>query len=82
MQTQIDLNNSIASYQAQKASCEAELQKVTTDLAVANSNLQQIEQQATHLFGTSDINTLTTQMQNLIIEQQSLEKELNLLAND
>lgn len=79
---QQELNNSIVNYQNQKANCEAELAKVSQDLAVANNQLQQIEQQATQLFGTSDINVLTTQMQNLVIESQTLEKELNLLSNE
>lgn len=74
-----ELNTVINNYQNQKAACEQDLQKVSIDIGIAEKNLAQMSQQAITLFGTDNIDQLSTQLQTIITEQQSLEEELNLL---
>ena len=59
MSTQ-NLPGIIQQYTAQKNTCEAEVQKLTTEVAVLESNLNSLLATAKEKFGTDDINNLNT----------------------
>lgn len=74
-----NLNSIIQQFQNQKASIDAELQKLTTELAVMENNLSNHLNLAQEKFGTTDINVLNTILTNLTVESEALSNELNAL---
>lgn len=76
-----NLNTIIGQYQAQKASCEAEIQKLNLELAVGENNVKTLLGQAQEIFGTTDINMLNNMLTNLTTEFDAVSAELNNLNN-
>lgn len=76
-----NLNTIIGQYQAQKASCEAEIQKLNLELAVGENNVKTLLGQAQEVFGTTDINMLNNMLTNLTTEFDAVSAELNNLNN-
>lgn len=74
-----NLNAQISQYQQQKQNCEIELSKTQTNLAVAQSQLNSINQQAQAQFGTTDLNQLQQIQASLLLEKEQLEQQLNQL---
>ena len=72
-----NINAVIQQYTTQKQSCEAELNKINTELAISDNNLQQFLAAAQEQFGTQDINMLNTILTNLTTEYDTLTNELN-----
>lgn len=74
---QQNVNTTIQQYNQQKTSCEAELNKLNTDLAIAENTLKTIMDSAQEKFGTTDLNQLGTILSNLNTEFDALSNELN-----
>ena len=74
---QTNVNTTIQQYNQQKASCEAELNTLNTDLAIAENTLKTIMDSAQEKFGTTDLNQLGTILSNLNTEFDALSNELN-----
>ena len=77
MSVQANLNGVIQQYTQQKAACEAELNRLNTDLAISENTLQTIMATAQEMFGTTDLNQLGTILTNLNTEYDALNNELN-----
>lgn len=71
-----ELNGKIANFQKQKQSCEADMQALTTELGIAEHNLNQLSQKAIETFGTDDINQLSAMLNDLTNQTAILEDEL------
>lgn len=80
MSTTQNINGIIQQYQSQKASCETELARVNTEIAVSDNNIKQLMATAQEQFGTTDINMLNTILVNLTNEFDTLTNELNSLS--
>lgn len=79
---QQNLNNIIQQYQAQKASCEAEIQKLNTELAIGENTLNTLLAKCNETFGTTDTTMLNNILLNLTTEVDALTQELNNLNNN
>ena len=69
-------NKTIAKYIASKPQCERELQDAQTQLAVSNSQLDTLKNQAQAQFGTTDLNQLNTILVDLVNQKSQYEEEL------
>ena len=69
-------NETIAQYIASKQQCERELQDAQTQLAVSNSQLDTLKNQAQAQFGTTDLNQLNTILVDLVNQKSQYEEEL------
>lgn len=81
MSVQGNLSATISQYQNEKASCEAQIATLNTELAVSQSHLNQLKEKSIATFGTDDINQLNGIYTNLSTEYTALEKELTELNN-
>ncbi len=81
MSTQTNLNGTIQQYQSQKTACEAELNKLNTDLAISENTLKTIMASAQETFNTTDLNALSGILSNLNTEFDALNNELNGINN-
>jgi hypothetical protein len=71
-----DLNNKIAMYQKQKQICESERQTLNTELGISQHNLAQLSTKAKELFGTDNPNELSTLLNDMTLQSETLEQEL------
>lgn len=78
---QSNLSATISKYQTEKSSCEAHMNTLNTELAIAQNNLGQLKEKAIATFGTDDINQLNGIYNNLSTEYTALEKELADISN-
>ena len=78
---QTNLNNTIHQYQTQKGACETEIQKLTTELAIGENNLNGLLQKCQETFGTTDLPTLNNMLLNLTTEVDTLTNELKQLSH-
>ena len=69
-------NETIAKYITSKQQCERELQDAQTQLAVSNSQLDTLKNQAQAQFGTTDLNQLNTILVDLVNQKSQYEEEL------
>ena len=71
-----ELNGKIANFQKQKQSCEADMQALTTELGIAEHNLNQLSQKAIEMFGTDNIEQLSGLLNDLTNQSSVIEEEL------
>lgn len=74
---QNNLGSTIQQYQAQRNTCEAESQKLATEVAVLQNNYDQLLAAAREKFGTDDPAMLNNMLINLTTESEALQAELN-----